>query len=655
MFHAQNGAVPRDMELILNPGGLEFPAAGGTQRIKVLTTAPADELEITIQGAGFSRSVSGYDISVTAQNLGPNVQKAKNATLTVKYRDTTVSATISQEANFIESLRIGGGSTSEYLPATLTYSAAGGSNPFTGWAVYTSGAQACITTWNSGDWTVSDPSFTKSLANGILTVSGEYRGTTAGAERKAALTVNLTSAATDNKPLKAVLNLTQEANEVVGSAKTVNIRIATTPGSSASNPLPASGGRIQYVAEGNLRTTYTSGGYKNEGFTPTISGSADGFTVDQPSSAAWYITAANRGTTVGPVRSITVTASSAGATSKSVTVYQAENQVESVEIRSWGDVDPVINVSARGMYDAWYSGYAIYSSTSRAMVAGSSSNWSTSAPEWLSFRKITSEDASVDVLSRGTTVGSERHETLSFKYSGRSASITITQAENRIEAYSDYRLDAPAVELGYRAQSYADVMVGCTATARYSSGDSQSGAQIPVACNFPDVPVLSFTGYSGPGGAAGQTYYKVTALSTNSSSAPYEFEVQMVYHPDSGEDVVLGIQRIVQAAAAAVGPGTLQLQTSIGTFPRTGYYLVFRFGAADIAADSVSVDMASQRITVPENTVSELIAGGAGAPGDIDILLFESAGSSDPVHTGRITQGQLRELKNGTDILITVG
>lgn len=127
----------------------------------------------------------------------------------------------------------------------------------------------------------------------------------------------------------------QEANAVISTVKTVDIRLASGAGSLRENPLPASGGKIQYSADGNIRTTYTSKKHKDEGFTPIISGSADGFTVDQPSSAAWYITAANRGTVLGDIRSIIVTASTSGATSKSVVVYQEANAIKSYNYGSW--------------------------------------------------------------------------------------------------------------------------------------------------------------------------------------------------------------------------------------------------------------------------------------------------------------------------------
>ena len=139
----------------------------------------------------------------------------------------------------------------------------------------------------------------------------------------------------NDESVNGTMYIYQEANAVISTVKTVDIRLASGAGSLRENPLPASGGKIQYSADGNIRTTYTSKEHKDEGFTPIISGSADGFTVDQPSSAAWYITAANRGTVLGDIRSIIVTASTSGATSKSVVVYQEANAIESYNYGSW--------------------------------------------------------------------------------------------------------------------------------------------------------------------------------------------------------------------------------------------------------------------------------------------------------------------------------
>lgn len=156
------------------------------------------------------------------------------------------------------------------------------------------------------------------------TVIASNRTTVVGAERSITV-IGKYSGTYGGQEVSATVVVKQEANAVVSSVSTVDIWLGSGPGGSESNPLPASGGRIQYTAKGNTRVTYTSGSYIDNGFTPKISGYGDGFTVDQPSASAWWITADSRGTVVGGVRSVTVTASDDRATPKSVTVYQQAN------------------------------------------------------------------------------------------------------------------------------------------------------------------------------------------------------------------------------------------------------------------------------------------------------------------------------------------
>lgn len=193
---------------------------------------------------------------------------------------------------------------------------------------YTSGATKDVTTEAASSGTNS---VAPSIAS--ITATASSKGTTVSAQTTVKSQAVTWSA--NGKSASGTMYIYQEANAVVSVVKTIDIRLASGAGSSRENPILASGGKIQYAADGNVRTTYTSKEYKDEGFTPTISGSADGFTVDQPSSAAWYITAANRGTVVGDIRSITVTASASGATSKSVVVYQEANIIKSYNYGSW--------------------------------------------------------------------------------------------------------------------------------------------------------------------------------------------------------------------------------------------------------------------------------------------------------------------------------
>ena len=193
---------------------------------------------------------------------------------------------------------------------------------------YTSGATKDVTTEAASSGTTN---IAPSVAS--ITATASSKGTTVSAQTTVKTQAVTWSA--NGKSASGTMYIYQEANAVISTTKGVDIYLASGAGSSQANPLLASGGRIQYSADGNIRTTYTSKEYTDEAFTPTISGSAEGFTVDQPSASAWYITAANRGTVVGGIRSITVTASASGATSKSVVVYQEANAIKSYNYGSW--------------------------------------------------------------------------------------------------------------------------------------------------------------------------------------------------------------------------------------------------------------------------------------------------------------------------------
>ena len=221
-FYTQNKANSKK-ELALSASSLTFLASGSSLDLNIISNIPQDEITYEVNSTGiFTVTRSGYKLTIETDNLGATVTPQQSSTLTVKARNLTATCTLIREANYIKSLKIGGGSTTSFIPSTITYSAAGGSNPFTGWAVYTSGGQTCITTWAAGDWVLSQSYFSKTLSNGIVTVTGEYRGTTVGSSRTGTLTVNLKSAATENKQLSTSVTLTQAKNTKAYGAITIS-------------------------------------------------------------------------------------------------------------------------------------------------------------------------------------------------------------------------------------------------------------------------------------------------------------------------------------------------------------------------------------------------------------------------------------------------
>lgn len=298
-------------DLTLNSDNTEIAAKGGTANITaVLKTyrngnlVSTDNVTPVLSGSATGFSISGS--KVIASNRGISSGAERSITVTGKFSDTfdgqTVSSTIviKQSENYITSLKIGGGSTSEFLSPTITYSAAGGSNPFTGWVIYSSGEQANVDTWGNDNWILSESYFTKSIANGILTVTGEYRGITVGDKRTGVLTLSLNSVATNNKIVETSLTLTQDANvETDITYANISITYFTYP------DIPASGGSVNpklAYTQAKIQN-YSSGGSKNidtisSGATLTYgkSGTAGGGSINVTTGV---VSIGTRGTAVG--------------------------------------------------------------------------------------------------------------------------------------------------------------------------------------------------------------------------------------------------------------------------------------------------------------------------------------------------------------------
>lgn len=298
-------------DLTLNSDNTEIAAKGGTANITaVLKTyrngnlVSTDNVTPVLSGSATGFSISGT--KVTASNRTTSVGSRRSIVVTGKYSNTfdgqTVSSTIviKQSENYITSLKIGGGSTSEFLSPTITYSAAGGSNPFTGWVIYSSGEQANVDTWGNDNWILSESYFTKSIANGILTVTGEYRGITVGDKRTGVLTLSLNSVATNNKIVETSLTLTQDANVKTDiTYGNISITYFTYP------DIPASGGSVnpKLVYTQAKIQNYSSGGSKNidtisSGATLTYgkSGTAGGGSIN---AITGVVSVGTRGTAVG--------------------------------------------------------------------------------------------------------------------------------------------------------------------------------------------------------------------------------------------------------------------------------------------------------------------------------------------------------------------
>lgn len=316
-------------DLTLNSDNTEIAAKGGTATITaVLKTyrngnlVSTDNVTPVLSGSATGFSISGT--TVTASNRTTIVGTERSITVTGKFSNMfdgqTVSANIviKQEANSKVFKEL----TNKYVSSNPytgqnTVKANGGTVKVNTFAIYNYTSGSTSETDVSSECTFTNPEFGTWDSNTHIWTCSSAGTTVYEDNRSTSITVKWNDKTT-------YYYLYQEANVIVSSTPRISIWVSSQPGSSESNPIPASGGRIQYAATGNTRVVYTSRDYIDNEFTPEISGLSEGFTVDPPSSASW-ITADNRGTVIGEMRSITVTASYSGATSKSVTVYQQAN------------------------------------------------------------------------------------------------------------------------------------------------------------------------------------------------------------------------------------------------------------------------------------------------------------------------------------------
>ena len=200
--------------------------------------------------------------------------------------------------------------------------------------------------------------------------------------------------------------------------------------------------------------TYRSGvQVSSEMVVPTLSGSADGFSISGD-----VVTAANRGTTAGLVRRITVTGTYSDTfdgqeVSATVVISQAANEINRVQISTGDGTSPITSFSAAGRSNWWYYAYGIYTSGSSARISDSYSGWSLESVSWASIAPAEGATyaASFSCDSRGTEVGDARTVELSFTYAGKSDSITISQAANVVESTSIIRDNGAAAVTEYPA------------------------------------------------------------------------------------------------------------------------------------------------------------------------------------------------------------
>lgn len=463
-------------DLILSSDNTNIAAKGGTATITaVLKTyrngnlVSTDNVTPVLSGSATGFSISGT--KVTASNRTTTVGSRRSIVVTGKYSNTfdgqTVSSTITiyQEANNKTVKEI----TNRYVSSNPftgqnTVKANGGTVKVNTFAIYNYTSGSTSETDVSSECTFTNPQFGTWNSNTHVWTCPSAGTTVYEDDRGTNITVKWNDKTTH-------YYLYQEANVIVSSTPRISIWVSSQPGSSESNPIPASGGRIQYAATGNTRVVYTSRDYIDNEFIPEISGLSEGFTVDPPSSNSW-ITADNRGTVIGETRSITVTASYSGATSKSITVYQQANSA-SYDALTGGSVS-ASDIPASG-------------GTSSTSVSNMSQTISYTSGSTRAGTVTYSKTSEITVSSLGTTVKARtKVGQVTVTYTGEGSvtankTVYIYQAENKV-TNSNYnpRITAygtPTISIGSgltAAGGSASVSASVTNTetynALYSSG-----------------------------------------------------------------------------------------------------------------------------------------------------------------------------------------
>lgn len=321
-------------------------------------------------------------------------------------------------------------------------------------------------------------------------VTASSRGTTVGDRRLAGI-LTFTVSMNGQTSAEQDVSVYQAANAVVSSETgNYSTSISANRYTTSSSPCPASGGTatLSWSASYQTRNKYTSGSYDSwvtHSATPTISGSGTGF-----SRSGSTVTASNRSTTVGSLRSVTYSASY-GTSTNSVTIYQQANSQNNAGITygTWS-VSVVANryTSADSPCPASGGTCTITRSASRTRVqnysytSGATSTASLSNETGTPTLSISGTGASlsgttVTWASRGTTTGAARSATITANMSGVTATENVYQEKNSGDVAKDYAFSVSptsSVSVDATTTSYT-FTVTSTYTLQYTSGAEQTG------------------------------------------------------------------------------------------------------------------------------------------------------------------------------------
>lgn len=504
-----------------------IPASGGTATVvgngkAKLTFSSGSQVETSSGGSRYGGTLSagrtfsmtngnGFTInttngSVTAANRGTTVGAVRTSnvitselTLTfthpasmgsTKVKDSIRGTqTVNQQANQIKAYGnpTGGSLTVNDIPAkggTISSGTIGGTVSQT--RTYTSGS--------------NDTYSQATPTNGTYSagISGSNLGTTVTSRTsKGTLTYTYTL---NGKSGSISATVYQQANTWVDNRMTL---------SASSTSIGAGGGTVTLHTV--VYRMYTSGteGLGGNDLVTSWSGSATGFTL-----SGFSLTAANRGTTVGNARSITLTATYAHLTSNSVTVTQAANSL------TWNN--PVITFSYPGDIPA--SGGTITPTVSitqsGSYSSGSPASNTTIVSKSFSGTGVNASTGAYTASSLGTTVKPRTNlvtATVTVTAQGKTASAKagIWQAENAKTGYKNITINqffySDIPYSGGTVSPNSDVEYDTT----YTSGATLNNHGLPPG----HTATYIWTGSKPSWGTLSSTTGNVTATSNSGSSS----------------------------------------------------------------------------------------------------------------------------------------
>ena len=504
-----------------------IPASGGTATVvgngkAKLTFSSGSQVETSSGGSRYGGTMA-YGRTYSMANGNGFTINTTNGSVTATNRGTTVGAV--RTSNVI---------TSEFT-ATFTHPASMGSTKVKGSirGTQTVNQQANqITAYGNptgGSLTVNDiPASGGTISSGTIggTVS-QTRTYTSGSNdtySQATPTNGTYSAGISGSNLgttitsrtsKGTLTYSYTLNGKSGSISATVYQQANTwkdnrmTLSASSTSIGAGGGTVTLHTV--VYRMYTSGteGLGGNDLVTSWSGSATGFTL-----SGFSLTAANRGTTVGNARSITLTATYAHLTSNSVTVTQAANSL------TWNN--PVITFSYPGDIPA--SGGTITPTVSitqsGSYSSGSPASNTTIASKSFSGTGVNASTGAYTASSLGTTVKPRTNlvtATVTVTAQGKTASANagIWQAENAKTGYINITINQFFYsDIPYNGGSVSpnsDVEYDTT----YTSGATLNNRGLPPG----HTATYKWTGSKPSWGTLSSNTGNVTATSNSGSSS----------------------------------------------------------------------------------------------------------------------------------------